>query len=104
VPAICCGSGLLVFLLTWFAVCASDAVEVIHWLRDNGPRLKYVMHVAAAAWLITEPEEDRGALRTLLMPEFDSRPVEDRHAILARAAGTVRHHHELALAEVIKSL
>ncbi|MGA2579757.1 MAG: hypothetical protein ABSH24_27480 [Bryobacteraceae bacterium] len=66
--------------------------------------MKYVMHVAAAAWLITEPEEDRGALRTLLMPEFDSRPVEDRHAILARAAGTVRHHHELALAEVIKSL
>jgi hypothetical protein len=62
------------------------------------------MHVAAAAWLITEPEEERGALRTLLMPEFDSRPVEDRHAILARAAGTVRHHHQLALAEVIKSL
>jgi hypothetical protein len=98
----CCGLGVVMF--TGFAVCASDAVDVIHWLRDYGPRLKFILHVAATAWLITEPEEERGALLALLFEDFDSRPVGERHAILARAAGTIRHQHELALAEVIRSL
>ena len=102
--AMCTCGGLGVVIFTGFAVCASDAVDVIHWLRDYGPRLKFILHVAATAWLITEPEEERGALLTLLFEDFDSRPVGERHAILARAAGTIRHQHELALAEVIRSL
>jgi hypothetical protein len=102
--AICFVAGSLVAMSYGLALWASDTIDVVRWLRDNGPRLKYAMHVAAAAWAVTESEEERGALLSLLMPEFDSRPVEERHAILARAAGTVRHHHELALAEIIKSL
>lgn len=104
VAAICFVAGSLVGMLCGLAIWASSMIDIIHWLRDHGPRLKYAMHAAAVAWLITEPETERGALLTLLMPEFDSRPVEERHAILARAAGTVRHQHELALAEFIKSL
>jgi hypothetical protein len=102
--AFCFVAGSLVAMSYGIALWASSTVDVIRWLRDDGPRLKFVMHVAAAAWAATEPEEERGALLTLLMPEFDGRPVEERHAILARVAGTVRHQHELALNEIINSL
>ena len=102
--ATCLVGGVLAFMLTGLAVGASGIIEAIHSIRDNWPRLKYVFYAATTACAITEPDNERDSLLVLHMPEFDSRPVEERHAILARAAGTIRHHHELALAEVIRSL